>query len=329
MFLELGAQPKLSPILKSQPPVFKWLHLAGVLMIRLLTAALLVVSFGAVAEVTLTELNNNTPADADDVMGNFNALNDALPPTNCAANQIIRWNGSAWVCATDTLASLSCQEGQGITYRNAAWQCAGCVAPGVLITDTNFSAAITDWFDNGDTSIYGPISQWCTGNVTRMGTAFYNRAEFDADISGWNTSSVTDMSGMFEGATAFNQDIGGWNTSSVESMSNMFSGAIAFNQDIGGWDTSSVIDMDDMFEQATAFNQDIGGWDVSNVNAMGAMFKDASAFNHDLSNWDACLVNSCAYFASGATAWLNAYSGSIAGKTPPLSACLILRFCGQ
>ncbi|MDA8555022.1 BspA family leucine-rich repeat surface protein [Luminiphilus sp.] len=317
-------------------------------MRTLIAMAALVASASLIAQTQVPNVfQDGTQASAAEVNENFEALestidsNDedfelfradteiVLPPSDCSTDQIIRWNGSAWVCATDTLASLSCQEGQGITYRNAAWQCAGCVAPGVLITDTNFSAAITDWFDNGDTSIYGPISQWCTGNVTFMSGAFYNRTEFNADIGGWNTSNVTGMSNMFEQATAFNQDIGGWDTSKVTSMSSMFEQATAFNQDIGGWDTSSVNNMDDMFEQATAFNQDIGGWDVSNVNLMSAMFKDASAFNHDLSNWDACLVNSCAYFASGATAWLNAYSGSIAGKTPPLSACLILRRCGQ
>jgi len=314
----------------------------------LIAIAALVASVSAIAQTQVPNVfEDGTPATAAEVNANFDTLESAidsndedfelfradteivLPPSDCSTDQIIRWNGSAWVCATDTLASLSCQEGQGITYRNAAWQCAGCVAPGVLITDTNFSAAITDWFDNGDTSIYGPISQWCTGNVTRMSGAFYNRTEFNADIGGWNTSNVTGMSNMFEQATAFNQDIGGWDTSKVTSMSNMFEQATAFNQDIGGWDVSSVRTMDDMFEQATAFNQDIGGWDVSNVNLMDFMFKDASAFNHDLSNWDACLLSSCAYFASGATAWLNAYSGSIAGKTPPLSACLILRRCGQ
>ena len=57
-------------------------------MARLLTAVLLFASAQVAAEVTLTPLNNNTPADADDVMGNFNALNEALPPTNCSANQI-------------------------------------------------------------------------------------------------------------------------------------------------------------------------------------------------------------------------------------------------
>ena len=285
-------------------------------MIRLLTATLLVASFSVVADVTLTDINNNEVADAEVVMGNFNALKqgvkanataiDALPtpPSDCLTNQIIKWNGSAWVCATDPLAGLSCEEGQTITYRNGAWQCSGCVAPGVLITDTNFEAAITDWFANANNSVYGPISQWCTGNVTNMGGAFYNRTEFNSDIGGWNTSSVTQMASMFSGATAFNQEIGSWNT-------------------------SSVIDMSDMFQQATAFNQDIGGWDVRNVRLMSFMFNDASAFNHDLSNWDACLVNGCSFFASGATAWLNAYSGSIAGKTPPLSACLIRGYCGQ
>jgi len=339
----------------------------------LIAIAALVASVSAIAQTQVPNVfEDGTPATAAEVNANFDTLesaidsNDedfelfradtelALPPSNCTTDQIIKWNGSAWVCATDLLAGLSCEEGQTITYRNGAWQCSGCVAPGVLITDTNFEAAITDWFANGNNSVYGPIGQWCTGNVTRMSTAFYNRTEFNADISEWNTSSVTNMSGMFDGATAFNQDIGSWNTSSVTYMDGMFYGATAFNQDIGSWNTSSVIGMQDMFkqaiafnqdigswntssvmemtnmfEQATAFNQDIGGWDVISVRFMTRMFKDASAFNQDLSNWEACLLSSCYDFASGATAWLNAYSGSIAGKTPPLSACLINRYCGQ
>ena len=71
-------------------------------MVRLLTAALLVASFNAVAEVTLTDINNNEVADADEVMGNFNALKQAVeanataidalptPPINCTADQIIK-----------------------------------------------------------------------------------------------------------------------------------------------------------------------------------------------------------------------------------------------
>ena len=77
-------------------------------MIRLLTAVFLFASFHVVAEVTLTPLNNNTPADADDVMGNFNALNEALPPSDCTADQIIKWDGSAWVCADRSQHVKSC-----------------------------------------------------------------------------------------------------------------------------------------------------------------------------------------------------------------------------
>ena len=96
-------------------------------MIRLLTAVLLFASFNTVAEVTLTDINNNEVADAEDVMGNFNALKEGveantasaqanataisangtaidalpLPPSDCTADQIIKWDDTngVWVCA--------------------------------------------------------------------------------------------------------------------------------------------------------------------------------------------------------------------------------------
>ena len=234
-------------------------------MIRLLTATLLVASFSVVADVTLTDINNNEVADAEVVMGNFNALKqgveanataiDALPtpPSDCLTNQIIKWNGSAWVCATDSLAGLSCEEGQTITYRNGAWQCAACVAPGVLITDGNFYAAITDWFADGNNSVYGPISQWCTGNVTNMREAFFNEFNFNEDISAWDTSNVTDMNTMFYAANAFNQDISDWDTSKVTDMGAMFDSATAFNQDLSKWDASSLQYCDGFALFATAW----------------------------------------------------------------------------
>ena len=99
-------------------------------MIRLLTAVFLFASFNAVAEVTLTELNNNTPADADDVMGNFNALKSEIeslptPPTNCTADQIIKWDDTndAWVCATDPFAGLNCAVGDQLRLGSSGWEC--------------------------------------------------------------------------------------------------------------------------------------------------------------------------------------------------------------
>ena len=309
-------------------------------MIRLLTATLLVASFSVVADVTLTEINNNEVADAEVVMGNFNALKqgveanataiDALPtpPSDCLTNQIIKWHGSAWVCATDPFANLSCSAGDTLTYNGSAFTCS-CAPPGTPITNSNFNAAITDWIASGDASQYGDITKWCTGAVTDMSNAFEDEATFNEDISGWNTSNVTDMSLMFRDAPSFNQNIVNWNTSKVTNMAAMFSLAAAFNQDISNWDTGKVTGMAYVFYGATNFNQNIGSWDTSNVTDMLGMFDGAANFNQDLSNWNGSSLNFCTTFANNATAWLNAYGGSIAGKNPPLSASLITAGCGN
>ena len=275
-------------------------------MIRLLTAIFLFASFTAVAEVNLTDINNNEVADAEVVMGNFNALKSEIeslptPPSDCSTNQIIRWSGSAWVCATDPLANLNCSAGDMLTYDGSAFTCS-CVPPGTAITDSNFDAAITDWLANANASQYGDITKWCTGAVTDMSFAFENSASFNADIGGWDTSNVTSMDFMFNNAYAFNGSIGSWDTSKVTTMRSMFDDAAAFNRNINGWDTSQVTSMNCMFDGAAAFNQNIGGWNTSNVTNMNCMFWGAAAFNQDLSGWVVDLVNSCSGFANDAGA---------------------------
>ena len=74
-----------------------------------------------------------------------------------------------------------------------------------------------------------------------------------------------------------------------------------------------------MFYNAAAFNQDIGIWNTSAVANMLGMFHGAADFNQDLSSWNASSL-SFVRFCNCATAWLNAYGGSITA-TPPLS-CL-------
>ena len=108
-------------------------------MIRLLTAVLLFASFHVVAEVTLTPLSNNTPADADDVMGNLNALNEALPPSNCATDQIIKWDGSAWVCASRSIVENLCGGG--------ASSCAALCAEGTTVVSGGCD--VRDWDNLG------------------------------------------------------------------------------------------------------------------------------------------------------------------------------------
>jgi ubiquitin len=105
------------------------------------------------AEVTLTDINNDEVADAEEVMGNFNALKQGveantdsavaneiaisangtaiaalpLPPSDCTADQIIKWDDTygVWVCASseyvrseligDYSGSASCPAGKKVT----------------------------------------------------------------------------------------------------------------------------------------------------------------------------------------------------------------------
>ena len=62
---------------------------------------------------------------------------------------------------------------------------------------------------------------------------------------------------------------------------------------------------------------------------MDSMFNGAAAFNQDLQSWAGPLASgTCTDFATGATAWLGQYGGSITGKTPPLSTSMIAAGCG-
>jgi len=56
--------------------------------------------------------------------------------------------------------------------------------------------------------------------------------------------------------------------------------------------------------------------------------RDATTFNQDLRTWIVPAEMNCTEFASDATDWLAAYGGSIASKTPPLSASMIAVGCG-
>lgn len=56
--------------------------------------------------------------------------------------------------------------------------------------------------------------------------------------------------------------------------------------------------------------------------------RDATTFNQDLRTWIVPAEMNCREFASDATDWLAAYGGSIASKTPPLSASMIAVGCG-
>lgn len=98
-------------------------------MIRLLIAVLLVTSFEVMAQkLLLNEFEDGKPAKAAEVNYNFDALNNqitsnddefeqfranteiVLPPSDCSKDQIIKWNGSAWVCVTEPVRAFFLNE---------------------------------------------------------------------------------------------------------------------------------------------------------------------------------------------------------------------------
>ena len=70
-------------------------------MIRLLMAiGLALMTTQAFAQVQVPKsYSDGEVIYADELNTNLNAIADAVPPRNCTTDQIIKWGGSAWVCA--------------------------------------------------------------------------------------------------------------------------------------------------------------------------------------------------------------------------------------
>ena len=84
-------------------------------MIRLLAAVFLFAGFNAAADTEVPHtFQEGEVIDAQKFNEDFNALEAAIdanadsiealpmPPTDCTTRQIIKWNGSAWVCSSLT-----------------------------------------------------------------------------------------------------------------------------------------------------------------------------------------------------------------------------------
>lgn len=198
------------------------------------------------------------------------------------------------------------------------------------LNNINIKDAVNAYLVEGDSSIYGALSNWDISGVTDLSYLFhddyYAFLDFNGDISQWNVSNVTNMNHMFLYAKSFNVDISNWDVSGVIDMSHMFHWSESFNSDISNWDVGNVTDMKKMFYRASIFNgnisqwnvssvtdmsgmlcgleffnTDISQWNVKNVKDMTGMFDGTKSFNSDLSNWNVSNVTNMKYMFYGAT----------------------------
>lgn len=63
--------------------------------------------------------------------------------------------------------------------------------------------------------VYGPIANWCVGQLTDFTAIFRDRKDFNEKLDGWDLSQATTLREMFSGCTSFSQDLD-WDVSNVE-----------------------------------------------------------------------------------------------------------------
>ncbi len=124
---------------------------------------------------------------------------DALGALSCAANEIAKWNGSAWVCApdvdTDTVGALSCAASQIAKWNGSAWVCAADND-----TDTDTLGALSCAADE--------IAKWdgnsweCAADETGGGQGYAN--VITVAVSGGDYTSVAEALDSISDAAADN-----------------------------------------------------------------------------------------------------------------------------
>ena len=96
-------------------------------MTRLLILTSMLFTSAVFAQVEIPHVHENGDViDANEINQNLDIVAKAVPPRDCSTNQIIKWNGSAWVCSSSELVSqefssledvgeASCPSGKTVT----------------------------------------------------------------------------------------------------------------------------------------------------------------------------------------------------------------------
>ena len=78
-------------------------------MTRLLILSSMLFASAVFAQVEIPHVHENDDViDADEINTNLDIVAKAVPPRDCSKDQIIKWDGSAWVCASKSIVENDC-----------------------------------------------------------------------------------------------------------------------------------------------------------------------------------------------------------------------------
>ena len=206
-------------------------------MRAVIAIAALVASVSAIAETQVPNVfEDGTPASAAEVNANFDALEAALPPSNCTTDQIIKWNGSAWVCS-DPSGAAGPQGEKGDTGATGAAGPAGPTGATGLIGPTGATGATGAKGDTGDQGPAGadgvnPFENLnCVeGNTLKFGNNGWECSLSETVVTGFVTFNDWQADGP-DGQWAYPPTTGDVNRKSLSDLNTTTSDNIWFGSD--------------------------------------------------------------------------------------------------
>ena len=152
-------------------------------MIRLLTGiGLALMTAQAFAQVQVPKsYSDGEVIYADELNTNLKAIADAVPPRDCTTEQIIKWNGSAWVCADMPSAN---DGGDGAAYGSPVW----VDSSGILLSGREGQDVL--WRVNGEIRDIGMVED---GVFVRRVITYYYSPDCSGEIAGYRADSIGDL----------------------------------------------------------------------------------------------------------------------------------------
>ena len=160
-------------------------------MIRLLmTVGFALVTTQAFAQVAVPKSYvDGEVIHADELNTNLEAIAGAVPPRTCTTDQIIKWDGVAWVCVDDVLATLNCDVGDRLVRGANGWECSNSYSVSGNLTgmDSGNSVGLTL---NGVSLTMSANGLFTFPNEVETGTAYTVQIQAQP-TSGIETCEVT------------------------------------------------------------------------------------------------------------------------------------------